>query len=833
MSYFTDAFNEFTEQFDIDTNPRSKSDSALAYQYHLKLYTQQFSGTEAMAAFGELPKFFAAIDTDYYKTAKRIVPHDGEDIFTAEQFTTLLGFLNKKFRSPQKDWEIKLLGKAFERLQHTRRSATKKDVLLSREVNVAIHSIQLLAYELQILEEAREASPDPEEFDRLVTESKILEKSFLIDIIHDLSDEIYHEVKVASEGKSTPIDIHYSLGYFYLKREALENPPVDADGVRIPDTEVQAFLDRVANESKAIHYWRNKERYVLDSIASGYKIRTSDFKIFYKAQLEKDGYSEEDIEYLVNLELKNPVSAAIAAKAKRNDRVLGTVEASINRTIAPSASPIVKSPQDIAVEEFDNLTTYFQNTKHPLTRKDYTNLGKLIEALVLAQDIQNSRSTNHRLIPASDIRIKPSLNIPEMEYLSKPTASAWKAIFWVKNNEPALAKVLGYCTPITNEQRKAVIKQQQALQDIIKFNMKSSPVAIAHAIFDQMQKIGPKGQLTGGGLYVLAALCDENLDATLEAISPHLANTARFFRPHKEFIKQWAGIVAAGGSLATMPAMFENAAYHRSPFGLAAATVISTTLFKMFTHPEQAGELASALFVGNCLWNLTRNMGECDPKAPRHKPLFPSTDIKENARAILPTTLFFVNQEAKRFVEHGIKPLQQYAAEKFTIGSTSWQQTRNNSFAKVSTAAAEVMGSIGRDVKRIVAPQVRIHTYHPSDDAEIKYITDAAKFSAAINTLAIGSTVIAHTTHNHFAIIIAQGLALTTALATSVQGRVKLLPNWNLAGATNGVGQALLQGGATIPVLEALGLGLTYSSYYLFSKGNAEMLRNQAKDARG
>jgi hypothetical protein len=104
-----------------------------------------------------------------------------------------------------------------------------------------------------------------------------------------------------------------------------------------------------------------------------------------------------------------------------------------------------------------------------LTTKEQTNLGKLIEALVLAQDIQNSRPTIHPLIPASDIRIQPSLHVPEMAYLSKPTAAARKALFWVNNNNPALAKVLGCCTPITNAQRKAVVEQQQALQDVIQF----------------------------------------------------------------------------------------------------------------------------------------------------------------------------------------------------------------------------------------------------------------------------------------------------------------------------------------------------------------------------
>jgi hypothetical protein len=242
----------------------------------------------------------------------------------------------------------------------------------------------------------------------------------------------------------------------------------------------------------------------------------------------------------------------------------------------------------------------------------------------------------------------------------------------------------------------------------------------------------------------------------------------------------------------------------------------------MMTHPEKAGELASALFVANCLWNLTRNMGECDPKVPRHEPLFPSPHIK----AIVSTSGSLIKQEAKRFVKYGIQPLQQYAAEKFTIVSTSWQQTRNP-FMNTTTAAVKVMGSMGTDIKRIVAPP-RIHTYHPSDDAEIKYITDAAKFSAAINVLAIGSTVVANTTHNPFAITTAQLFALSTAVATAVQGYAKGLPKWFIAGGLNGLGQASLLGG-----FEAFGLAATFGSYHQFSEGNAEMLKKQAKDARG
>jgi hypothetical protein len=64
-------------------------------------------------------------------------------------------------------------------------------------------------------------------------------------------------------------------------------------------------------------------------------------------------------------------------------------------------------------------------------------------------------------------------------------------------------------------------------------------------------------------------------------------------------------------------------------------------------------------------------------------------------------------------------------------------------------------------------------------------------------------------------------------VTTSVQGRVKLLPDWDLAGKFGGVGQALLLGG-----VEAPGLALTFLSYYLFSKGNAAMLGKQGKDSR-
>jgi hypothetical protein len=406
---------------------------------------------------------------------------------------------------------------------------------------------------------------------------------------------------------------------------------------------------------------------------------------------------------------------------------------------------------------------------------------------------------------------------------ARPTS--WKAMFWVKKSEPALAEVLGYCVPITNAHRMLVLEQQQALQDIIKFNMKSSPIGIAHSAFNKMQQYGPLGQITGGGLYVLAALCDDNLDGTFEAISPHLANTMRAIRPFKDSIQQWAGIIAAGGSLATMPAMFENAGYHRSPSGLAAATGISAVLFKMMTHPDQAGELGKIVNLSNYVWNLVRNMSECDRTIPRHKEVFVGT-IAENVLAILPTTLFFLNKEAKRFFKHGIEPLGEYIEGKAAVANQNAQKN-HTIFAKTSAAVAAIARSMGKDFKNIVFPQ-RIHTYHKSDEAEVKYITDAAKFSAAINACAIISAVIAHTTNHPVAITTAQVFALSTAVATAVQGRAKQLPEWLLAGVLGGVGQASLIGGA-----EASGLAATFLSYYLFSKGNAEMLGKQAKDARG
>ncbi|MFN9322372.1 MAG: hypothetical protein ACK59C_01135 [Holosporales bacterium] len=825
MSYCTDAFHEFTERFGISTDPYGISISARTYQSHLKFYKEQFGDNpEAMAAFEGLPEFFAAVDAAYYRASQRIVSQDDKDIFTAEQFTAVLGFFNEKFGSPQDDWEIKLLGKAFERLQHTRRSATKKDVLLSREVNVAIHTIQLLILQLHTLEEAGKTHPDPAEFDRLVKESSVLEKSFLIRVIHDLSDELLHEVNVASEGKSTPIDIHYSLGYFYLKREVLENPPVDGNGNTVSENEVQAFLDHVAEDSKAIHYWKNKERYIVDALAKSHEMRSSDFKKFYRLQLQTAGYAKEEIKKLINLELKNPVAALIAAWAKIDDRTLGTLEASSNRVIEPSALPIVKKPQDIAVEKFKELISYFQNNAANLTNTEATNLGKLISALVLAEDIQNSRATNDPLVPDSDIPCELSLNIPEEEYLAKPMASAWRSLFWNIEKSSTLAAVFGYCIPVIDAQRVTVIKQQQALQDIIKFNMESSPVSIAHTVFDKMQQVGPQAQITAGSLYVLAAMCDESLKPVLEAISPHLENTMSVLRPWKDPIQEWAGIIAGGGSLATMPAMFKISAYHRSPFGFATALYTSKELFEMMTHPDRAGELGKFINVCNWAWNITRNMGECDPKVSRHKPIF-NGSITENVLDIIPTTISFANKEAKRFITYGLQPLQHYIAEKATIAGTSTSQIKNP-FNKVATATTEVAGSIAKDIKRIVVPP-RIHTYHASDDEKAQYITNAAKFSAAINVLAIGSAVLAHTTNNPTAITVAQLLAISTAVTTSVQGRVKLLPDWDLAGKFGGVGQALLLGG-----VEAPGLALTFLSYYLFSKGNAAMLGKQGKDSR-